>query len=783
VRRRAVPLSGALLTAVLLIGGFYFVRRGRVAGLAERARAALAQTSGAIRVPSLAGRVEVLRDRFGIPHIYADSEADLFTAQGFVQAQDRLFQMELWRRSSQGRLAELMGPRAVERDRLTRLVARYRGDLSQEWASYDPSTRPAVEHFVRGVNAWMEHLGGRRPLEFELLGIELERWSPEDLLSRAEAFTMSYNAVLEVQRAQVVRAGGTDLAVRLRPPDPPVPLLVAPGVDLQAADDALEQALALIGAPGRFDHAGSNNWAVAGRRSVTGHPLVANDPHRALDHPSLRYLVHLDCPTLHVAGAVVPWFPGIAVGHNERVAWGLTIFRADVQDLYEEMLDPEDHRRYRVGDDWERLREQRETIRVKDQPPAEVTLSFSRHGPVVRIDPARHVAWALRWTGDEPGTAGYLGGLGLGRARSAAELRGALARWKMPPENFVFADQSGEIGHQVAGLVPDRRGWSGLLPVPGSEGRYEWQGFLSPDELPHARDPEQGFVATANNNVLPPGYRHEVGHEWAESDRIRRIEQVLRDKETFSIEDFEALQHDVKTSWAGDLVPLLRAYDPRDPRMRAVRERILAWDGRLTRDSVPATVFAVWQQNLAARWISGQAERSGVQEAVVARGASLEAALRGLATLGSDRESVVIGALDDALRLLEQRLGPDMDAWRWGTVHLAWFEHPLARDDATRALFNRGPIVREGYANTVNATGGTLFRQTGGATFRAIFDLADWDRSVVTNAPGQSGQPGSLHFDDLLPYWSEGRYFPLAFGRAKVEALTEQRLVLEPVSP
>ena len=777
--------SGLLVLAVgLPLGLLWSASRSgdEPSDLAARARASLSQTSGSLRVPGLRQRVEVLRDRWGIPHIYASSEDDLFLAQGFVQAQDRLYQMELWRRSSQGRLAELLGPDLIERDRLTRLVGRYRGDRAAEWASYGPEARSTVESFVRGVNAWIVHLDGRRPLELELAGMDLEPWSPEDLLSRAEAFGMSGNAISEALRARVVAGGGVALAQRLRPPDPPVDLIVPAGLPVEAADGALEAALGSIGAEVGFGSGGSNNWVVAGRRSVTGRPLLANDPHRALDSPSLRYLVHLEAPGLRLMGAVVPWFPGIAIGHNGRVGWGLTILRIDAQDLYAETLHPEDPGRYRVGETWEPLREERETIRVKGSAPVEVALQYSRHGPLVHVDPARRVAWALRWTGQEPGTAGYLGALALGRARSAAELRAACRRWKMPGENFVFADVEGTIGYQAAGLAPVRRGWSGLLPVPGAGGAYAWDGFLAEAALPAAGEPPSGYLATANHNVLPEGHPHPVGHEWAERYRIERVHELLRRRERFSVEDFQAFQHDVTALLARDLVPLLRTHEPPTPRLRRARDLLLGWDGRMSRDSAAAALFAVWQHQLVARWVQSEA-RDQAGASLMSRALTLTAAVRALRGLGPGGRTLLLGALDDATLVLERRLGSDLSAWRWGDLHQAWFAHPLGMDEATRALFDRGPIPRPGHPTTVNAAAGTLSVQTSGASFRMILDVGDWDRSVATSAPGQSGQPGSPHYDDLIPYWAEERYFPLAFSRGRVEEVADRGLTLEPARP
>lgn len=764
-------------------------------GVAERARHSASRIAGTLRLTGLGAPVEVLRDRWGIPHIYATSVEDLFLAQGFVQAQDRLFQMELWRRSTQGRLAELLGPSYVERDRITRLVTRYRGDMDAEWSSYDPDARRIVSSFVRGINACVALRRADPPLEFRLAGMELEDWRPEDLLARAEAFVMSGNATGEVARARQIARLGLERALRLSPLDPPLPLdeVVPGGIDLGAIDAALAASLAAIGSPARFvqpepavasgfDDYGSNNWVLAGRRTASGRPFVANDPHRSLDHPSLRYLVHLDGPGFKVAGAVVPWFPGVAIGHNERVAWGLTIFAIDAQDLFVEETDPGDPTRYRVGDRWQSMRVERETIRVKGADPAQVELRFTRHGPVVHQDAARRLAFALRWTGSEPGTAGYLAGLALDRARSAAELREALRRWRMPGENFVFADVDGSIGYQATGLAPIRRNGHGLVPAPGASGEYEWQGFHPMEALPSAADPERGFLATANHNTLSS--QPVVGHEWTNRFRIDRIEEVLREPRRFTREDMQALQQDVVAMPARVLVPLLRALKPQAAATSEARERLLAWNGRMEADSGAAALFAAWHIELArelGRRLSGSDLTGAAGE--LFRAVSAQVVVDAVRAPTPDRDALLLSTLDRAIEAVRAQLGPEAAAWRWGDLHTARFKHPLAVDASTQALFNRGPVARPGYGYTVNATGDGDFEQTAGATFRELLDVGLWDESLVSSAPGQSGEPGSPHFDDLLGPWAEGRYVPLAFSRSRVEEVTADRLVLEPPRP
>jgi penicillin G amidase len=769
--------------------------------------ARLGQTSGTLQVPGLTDEVRIVRDRWGIPHIYAKNTDDLFFAQGFVQAQDRLFQIDLWRRSTQGRLAEILGASYVDRDRLARLM-RYRGDMNTEWESYSPDAHRIATRFVAGINAQIATTGEHLPEEFSVAGYRPELWKPEDLLSRAEGFVMTYNASDEVFRARMTAAVGLERTQMLLPLDPPVSAPPPAGIDLAAVDATVRPALAAISTPARFgaaaapaataflDHQnratrdGSNNFVVAGSKSATGKPILANDPHRNLDHPSLRYLVHLNAPGWNVIGSVVPWFPGVAIGHNDRIAWGLTIFAADVQDLYVEPLNPANLRQVKSGGRFVDMEVVKDEIRVKDQTQAvAVEHLYTAHGPVVAIDAQRHLAYTLRWVGSEPGTAGYLGALALDRAANWNEFRTALQRWKVPGENFVYADVDGNIGYQAAALVPVRPDWHGVYPVDGATGGHEWRGWRTLDELPHAFNPDAGFLATANHNTLGPASPPNIGYSsWSAPARINRIREVLGAKSTVTVEDLARLQHD-PTPWnAGQLVPLLQPLSFKDPTIEKARTILLGWDRRLTQDSAAAALYAAWEQALFQQLIASRLDPAltadyirQVETHVLVPALSKPSTVWFGANPEEDRDHLLETALTAAVGALTPALGGDFSKWTWGQAHTATFQHPLAATgDAARLRFNVGPFPRAGYGDTVFATGGSDWRQTGGATFREVMDLADWDRSIGTSAPGQSGQPGSPHFDDLAKLWAAQQYFPYSFSPALVEKNAEATLVLRP---
>jgi penicillin amidase len=760
----------------------------------------LSQTEGTLAVPGLKDSVRVLRDRNGIPHIYAKNADDLFLAQGFVQAQDRLFQMDLWRRSTQGHLAEILGPDFIERDRLARLM-HYRGDMNAEWTSYAPDTKQIVEQFVKGINAWVTIARSNPPIEFKYAGYEPELWKPEDVLSRAEGFTMGGNALGEVFRARLTALVGAQKALQLLPPEPSIPVSVPAGVDLGIVNDRLEAQLLTIGMGARFNQAathasliesqpsrleGSNNWVVSGRKSESGKPLLANDPHRNLDHPSLRYLIHLNAPGWNVIGAVQPYLPGVSVGHNDRIAWGLTIFLTDAQDLYVEKLNPDNPQQYQYQGKWIDLETQKDRINVKGRNPVDVEYQYTRHGPVITIDSDKHEAVVLRWTGAEPGTVGYLGDLSIDRARNWKEFREALSRHKMPAENFVYADVDGNIGYQAAGLSPIRPNWPGLLPVPGWTGTYEWKGWFSLDDLPHAYNPENGFLATANNNVLPSGEKRPIGYEWLNPARINRIREVLTSHEKFSIVDFEKLQHDAVAWNAEQLIPLMAHVKSDETDVEQARQLLVAWDRNMLRSSTAATIYFVWEEKALELLVAGKIPKSLVTE-YVARGGDLlvpELTHPTKAWFRTDgvkaRDALLIAALAAAVKDLRAKCGDDMNQWTWGSVHSATFRHPLASTTELATLLNIGPIPRDGYGLTPLSTGGNGYSQTIGATFREVMDPSNWDQSVATSAPGESGQPGSPHVSDLAKLWGDERYFPLPYSDRAVGSNTEATLILNP---
>ena len=738
--------------------------QGQPETLKDLARKALAQLDGELRTVGLQRDVRVLRDRWGIPHIYAANVDDLFFAQGYVTAQDRLWQMEMWRRTAEGRLAEIIGPTEIARDKQARLL-KYRGPFdSTELTSYHPDAKRIMTAYVNGINAYIRDHATRLPVEFVLTGVRPEPWTVATLLLRQNTFG---DATAELQLARSVAQLGAAEANKRRNPDPWEELVVPESLDVHAIDDAVLAAVRGAGGgrprpevlpayrplvstsadgsdDGSIAQPGSNNWVMAGAMSETGKPIVANDPHREVTNPSLRYIVHLNAPGWNVIGASEPPFLGVAIGHNDRIGWGLTIVGTDQHDVFVESLNPANPNEVMWDGKWEPLRVIREEIAVKGRAPEIVELKFSRHGPIFHVDAKRHRAYALRSALHEPGTAPYLAGLRLSQVKNCREFLDAAMYWKAPSENMICGDVDGNISWQASALTPSRRGWTGRLPVPGT-GKYAWQGFRR--DLPRELNPSRGFIATANHNIQPKGYAPPLMFKNGDTrfDRITRLLQLIKPGTKYSISDHQRMQHDAHSLRAAADLALFRGWTAAAADVERARAMLAAWDATYRRDSAEAAIYETWR-NL------GDGDGRG------RRGAAPER------TAAPTRQALE-AELKRAIDQLTARQGVDMKAWRWGRMHTRSFAHQFA------AAFDLPTVERPGGAGTVAADG---------ASYREIFDVSNWDNSIVTNTPGQSAQPESPFYGNLLPLWADNQYFPLVFSRQGVEDHTVHRLTLRP---
>ena len=769
-----------------------------------------APTAARIDVAGIATTVEILTDRWGVPHIYAQSTDDAFFAQGFQAARDRLWQMDLWRKRGLGEMAKDFGPEFVEADRLARAFL-FRGDMDREWPAYGADAKRIAHAFVAGVNAFValtQEKPELLPIEFRWLGYKPDRWKAADVV-RIRHHGLTLNFTSEVDRAAAYCLGkeqGPRIDWLRRELSPAVAPVVPEGLDV-CAIPALEvrRAYAQATSTLRFtrdvfrlttsepgDAApgyGSNNWTIAPSKTTTGRPILASDPHRAHGAPSLRYIAHVSAPGLDVIGAGEPFLPGISIGHNGTIGFGLTRFYIDQEDLYVYELHSGRPGEYKYKAGFEAMREVSETIEVKGEAPRAVTLEFTRHGPVLLRDAARNRAYALRAAWLEPGMAPYFGSIEYMRARNWDEFQKAMDHWGAPGENQVYADKAGNIGWIPGGLTPIRPNWDGLLPVPG-DGRYEWAGFRRRDELPSERNPARGYVVTANENNIPsthPASGKGVGYEWSDSARAQRLATLLAAKQRFTLEDSERMQNDTVSTHAQRAVALLQGLRSADARVARALEILRGWDGDEASGSAAAAIFEVWfGKHLRPALLRTVLGEAGARQAAPGDASRALMLLQdpGRYGIAERRDAVMLSALQAALDEIEARLGTDMSAWRWGALHQASFEHPLrsaAPDAAKDKLTVAGwPIGGSGSTPMATSYRGSDFTLTGGASFRMVLDVGRWDESRAINAPGQSGDVDSPHFRDLAPLWAEGKYFPLLYSRPAVARATESRLLLRP---
>ncbi len=775
------------MLAMHMIGRLF---AGSVA-LAAIAAPAIAETvppglqTEARTLAGLAAPGEIVIDRAGIPHIYAATARDGFFLQGYAVARDRLWQIDLWRKRGLGRLSASFGPAYVAQDRASRLLL-YRGDMAAEWAAYPPAARGWTEGFVAGINAFIGDVeAGRQPLpmEFAATASRPETWAADDVV-RIRSNGLSRNVDAEVARARALCKGDVryePLRRRLEPDhrvavprgfDPcSLPGDVLADYDLGTSDVRFD-GKAIVAVRSDAENAeGSNNWVISASRSATGRPILANDPHRAHSIPNLRYLSHIDTPELKIAGAGEPALPGVSFGHNEDMAWALTIFYADQQDL---VINP----RGTV------LREVHEAIPVKGEAPRDVVLKFTSDGPILHENPVTGQSVALRATWAAPGSAAYFNATWAFKAQNRADFLTARDHWGAPSLNLMFASRDGDIGWTPGGFVPQRAAGDGLLPVPAGAA-YRWTGILDPKLLPTRFNPPEGWIATANEMNLPSGYPYQVGFEWVDRSRINRISEAIAATPKFGIADAMALQNDMTSDMARRAVALLADLEGRSAAERGALSLLRAWDGVEGPDSAPAVLYELWAgrhlPRVAIDHIVPETARAGFGTTTIA---NVLPVLEDGALLGRDaditRRAILLESLGSAWADATARLGPDPLRWRWGALHHADFRPALsiAGRDAERRV---GPLPVGGSSSTPMAmTYGSDFRVTAGASVRLVMDVGAWDNSMVVNTPGQSGNPASPHYRDLFARWATGNYVPFAWSRERVLIEAERIIRVSP---
>jgi penicillin amidase len=781
------------------------------------------KTKGRVRVDGLQAETTVIRDSWGIPHIYATNTHDLFFTQGYVHAQDRFWQMEFWRRIGSGRLSEVLGRSALEQDRFLRTLG-WQRIAAQELEQLDEEMQEVLEAYAEGVNAYISTHRGRLGLEFTILGFsgvkyDPEPWEPLHTLTWAKvmAWDLGGNMDDELLRAHVAARFGTsavDVLVPLYPEDYPV--IVPHPLNGATLETMLDVAFDFQ-AFGRGEGIGSNNWVVAGSRTETEMPILANDPHLGIQMPSIWYEIGLHCEPVgskcpyNVVGSSFASTPGVIIGHNDHIAWGVTNLGPDVQDLFIEKVNPENPYQYEYEGEWLDMAVFREEIRVAgEEEPVVMDVRVTQHGPIINdVVGGTQETWdfgwqplALSWTALQPSTL-MRSIILLDQAGNWEDFREALSYWDVPSQNFVYADVEGNIGYQAPGRIPIRASGDGSMPVPGWTDEYEWKDYIPFDDLPRAFNPEEGYIVTANNAVVGPDFPYFISMDWSPGYRARRIVELIEADPSLSVADMQVIQGNSSPVWADDVLPYLLVLPVTDTGRSAREERRLAealellraWDRRADRESAGAVLFEEFRLCLIDLTFG---DELGEQLLERARG-RLNTALVDLleeeaspwfdkvsTTETETRDDILLWALEEAVEKLTEELGRNMDNWRWGDVHTATFENQSLGQcgiGIVESIFNRGPVPVDGTVSTVNNTGYTLNNPYAVATvpsYRQIVDLADFTRSVSMHTTGQSGHAYHPHYDDMIDSWRNIEYHAMLWKRDNVEADAEGVLLLRP---
>ena len=768
------------------------------------------------KLSGLQEEVEIMIDPFGIPHIYAKNENDMFFAQGFQAASDRLFQFEMWRRQARGLLSDIFGERELEKDIASRLFS-YRGDPLAEFNHYHPNGYKIMHSFVNGVNAAIDiallNLDSL-PVEFRLLGIKPEHLKPEDIISRHQG--LLGNLIDEWETALVVHQIGEEKTKEINwyhPNNPDLRLdslvkeiLSYPDImDLYrafkrpvnyipediiafSARNSTENYRALsslmneeqISLNEEKQVIGSNNWVISGALSESGFPMLANDPHRAMSAPSLRYITHLVSPGWNVIGGGEPTIPGVSIGHNEYGAWGLTIHATDSEDMYVYELNPSNVLQYKYQGKWLDFIEIKDSISVKGKGVHYVSLYYTVHGPVLKMINEKNIAVAVKCAWLEKGGAPYLASLRMNQAKNWDEFKLACTYSHIPGENMIWADRLGNIGWQTVGIAPIRNNSSGMVPVIG-DGSRDWDGFIPISERPSSYNPSHNYVVTANENVVPLNFKYPktVGFSWSDPYRGVRIKEYLGSGKKLSALDFMLLQSDYLSLPARQLVPFIPGI-PAFKKYDKFTAFFNGWDYTLSPNSIAATIYDAWE-----RVIMSEYKLLFVPEKVRSLVTpQLKMIMNNLlfpdAKFGSQpvqgRNDFLFKTFEKAIQNVEQKLGKEVNMWQYGQLknkHVL-LKHPFSAvvNQNIRSLLDVAPAPRGGNGFTANVTG-RGDNQTHGASFRFISDLQNWDYCLATNTPGQSGNPNSPFYRNLFPIWINNQYFPLYFSKAKISSVSQ----------
>jgi penicillin amidase len=806
-------------------------------------RRSFTKVDGNLKLPGLQGPVEIYRDVYGIPQIYATTTHDLFMAQGYVHAQDRFWQMDFWRHIGAGRLAEMFGESQLDTDRFLRTLGWARV-AQQELNQASPGSLAILQAYADGVNAYLaDHKGSALSVEYAILKLlspsyQVEPWQPLNSLTWAKvmAWDLGGNMDMEIYRARLLKTLTPEQVSQLVPPYPSDHPVIVPtpntstaagaetsqalwrdaqvGADLQALAGQIQGLERILGP---LDAGiGSNNWTISGKLTASGKPLLANDPHLAAQMPSIWYEIGLHCVTkdtacpFEVTGFSFAGTPGVIIGHNDRIAWGVTNVNPDVQDLYIEKINPQNPNQYEYKGRWEDMQIVNETLQTSGGKTETLTVRYTRHGPIISATfgdlkdfnqkaggvqfPERY-AIALRWTALEPSQV-FEAFWMFDQAQNWDDFRRAAQNLTVPAQNLVYADVDGNIGYQTPGSVPIRSQGDGTLPVPGWTGEYEWTGYIPFEQLPYAYNPPQGFIATANNEVAGPGYPHLITKDWDYGFRAARIVDMIQNAPgPIDIAYIQKMQGDDKDLLAEILVPILMQIQLDDTRLQNARQILQGWDFQDQMDSAPAGLYNAFYQHLLADTFNDELPKDTpadggdrwfeVLSSIAQQPDSPWWDNKNTPTTET-RDQIFRQALSEAVDELSKRLGNDPQQWQWGKLHTLTFRNQSLGESGVapiEALLNRGPFQTSGGASIVNATGWDAsdpYQVQTLPSMRMIVDLGDLQNSLSIHTTGQSGHAYSPHYIDMADLWRTIQYHPMLWERAQIEQQAKDHMHLEP---
>jgi penicillin G amidase len=774
-----------------------------IKGMSKRRMGAL---EGNVQLQGIQDKVEIRRDPEGVPYLFAANRRDLFFAQGFVHAQDRLWQMEVNRRLALGRLSEVFGTGALDTDRLCRTMG-FARMAAQDYHLVDADMQGLLQAYCDGVNAWIAKIGSRLPVEFKLAKFSPEPYEPLHVLAWTRVLTLQLSNGWghELARAHFIEALGPEFAAELdMRHDPRNPATLPDGIEFNALHP--DGRLAAMQGPFMRDIGGSNAWALSGNRTDTGKPYLCSDPHLVGLMPSIWYQIYMECPDFRVQGVSLPGMPLVMIGHNSHISWGITLAFSDIQDLFVEQFEPGDTHRYLHMGVWKQAEVHPETIRIKGKAEPHVEQVVVTHnGPVLSgvVDTGGQML-ALNSPAVRP-SALTMGWYKLDQARDWNGFVNAMRDIDAPGLNIVYADVAGNIGYWMTGKTPIRGKGQGELPSIGWTGEYDFKGYVPFEEMPHLFNPQRGYIVSANNKVVTDDYPHFMGNVWMNGYRARRIEELLLQKERWSRDEFPAIHMDVFCRPGLEFAAHYINVQMPTAALQAACDRLVAWDGALTIDTIGGCIYEVTRRELSRllyhkaagnnhheNWLIGRGMDPVIFKVSEFQGKDTTALLdllnnddsKLIALLGG-KSAALQAALTAAVDFLQHRFGKDAQQWAWGKLHQIEFTHAMAIQPPMDLVFNAGRLPIPGDTDTVFQTSirpdMPYAANLAIPSYRQIVDLADFDRSLWVKPPGQSGHLGSPNYEDQVLPWLEGRYFPMLWSRARIAQYAMKVQHLQPL--